>query len=163
MRNTQFLPRSTGIGVKGTRRVPAEKTPSPPTPPSRESTSELAVLCGRSGRRPAAAAWLAWDAKESRGGPSMVSLCANWAENGDKKDRSGRTVPGGGRTGPKHWEQSKASATSKPAGEAKRTRNTEQPGPSKSGSPFVSNPWAFKLQSSRGALRLRQCAARGGA
>ena len=57
----------------------------------------------------------------------MVSLCVSWAENGDEKDWSDRTVPGGGRTGPKHREQSKASATSKPAGEAKRTRNTEQP------------------------------------
>ena len=52
----------------------------------------------------------------------MVSLCVSWAENGDKKDRSDRTVPGGGRTGPRHREQSKASATSKTAGEAGKER-----------------------------------------
>ena len=67
----------------------------------------------------------------------MVSLCVSWAENGDKKERSDRTVPGGGRTGPKHREQSKASATSKPAGDAKRTSNPEQPGPSKSAISFA--------------------------
>ena len=53
-------------------------------------------------------------------------------KNGDKTNRSDRTVPGGGRTGPKHREQSTASASSKPAEKAKRRSNPEQPGPSKS-------------------------------
>ena len=139
MRNTQFLPLGASRGERDTP-SPRRENNVTPHPPSCESTSELAVLCGRSGGRPVAAAWLAWDAKECRGGPSIVSLCVSWAENGDKKDRSDRTVPGGSRTGPKHRERSKASAQASRQERPNGHEDTEQPGPSKSGSPFVSNP-----------------------
>ena len=76
----------------------------------------------------------------------MVSLCVSCAENGDKnRKRLDRTIPGGGRTGPKHWEQSEASATSKPEREAKRTSNPEQPGPSKNAITFAFQSVSFQM------------------